>query len=151
LGKSEERCCQFSPSAPVVLARFRVFSSDPLGGLWLTSSPPILGLPRIFGSSVTERCKKRLSLLRFSSPALRRHLSVFPLPRPPSYPRPTSTVIRARKAPRVSFNALQHFRTREPFFPLPFWKSVQEVLPHSLKVPPPGFGYPLDGPKLPYP
>jgi len=135
----------------VVFARFRVFSSANLGGSWLASSPFVLGLPRTLGSSVRERREELLRSSQFSSPALRRHLSVFPLPRPPSYPRPTSTVIRARKAPRVSFSALQHFRTRKPFFALSFWKSVQGILPHPLKVPPPGFGYPLDGAKLPNP
>jgi hypothetical protein len=52
---------------------------------------------------------------RFSSYALGRHRSVVPFSLPPSYRRPTSTVNRFSKAPRISFIALQHFRTEEPF------------------------------------
>jgi hypothetical protein len=51
----------------------------------------------------------------FSSFALRRHRSVVSFRKPPSYSRPTSTVIRFPKTPRVSFDALQHIRIEEPF------------------------------------
>jgi hypothetical protein len=53
---------------------------------------------------------------RFSSYALGRHRSVVSFFLPPSYRRPTSTVIRFPKAPRLSFIALQHLRTEEPFY-----------------------------------
>jgi len=52
---------------------------------------------------------------RFSSYALGRHRSVVSFFLPPSYQRPTSTVIRFPKAPRLSFMALQHLRIEEPF------------------------------------
>lgn len=52
----------------------------------------------------------------FSSSALRRHRSVVSFRKPPSYSRPTSTVIRFPKTPRVSFEALQHIQIEEPFF-----------------------------------
>jgi len=51
----------------------------------------------------------------FSSYALRRHRSVVSFRKPPLYSRPTSTVIRFPKTPRVSFNALQHIQIEEPF------------------------------------
>jgi len=51
----------------------------------------------------------------FSSSALGRHRSVVSFSMPPSYRRPTSTVIHFPKAPRISFIALQHLRIEEPF------------------------------------
>jgi hypothetical protein len=40
---------------------------------------------------------------------------------------------------------LQHIQTKEPFFSTWRLPSVQTALPHCLKVPSSGFGYPLDG------
>lgn len=141
--KGNEGSYPTSLSALVVLVRFRVLSATDRKYVWLVFLPFILGLSRTIGIKASCRSKKLLNLLRISSLALRRHLSVFPLRLLSSYPCPTSTVDHARETPHISFFALQHFRIKEPFCSLFFWKSVLKILPHLQKVPPAGFGYPL--------
>jgi len=75
-----------------------------------------------------------LSRGRCSSPVLRRHLGVFTSSGPPFYERPTSTVNRARKAPRLGFPALQHIRNPGAFSSHPFRGRVRRVLPCPPEV-----------------
>jgi hypothetical protein len=49
------------------------------------------------------------------------------------------------QAPRLSFFALQHFRSLAPFFSPFLRSSVRKTLPGFPKVPYTGFGYPLYG------
>jgi hypothetical protein len=51
------------------------------------------------------------------------------------------------RAPRIGFATLQHIRMEKPFFLSSFWEDIPQVLPCLRKAPPPGFGYPLGGPR----
>lgn len=56
---------------------------------------------------------------------------------PSSYWRPTSTVGHSQKTPRVSFLALQHLRSKEPFFSLPRPKKRRKSFCPAFSQDPP--------------
>jgi len=105
-----------------------------------------LGCPGPEGFQFRAALSPTLIRPRFSSSALRRHRSVVSFRKPTSYPRPTSTVIRFPKTPRVSFDALQHIQIEEPFFfTEPFGPASERLCPAHSEVPLSGFGYPPSG------
>jgi hypothetical protein len=135
------------PFALVVVACFRVSLLKYLG----RSSPCVLPVrprispdPRVFSPS-SYRAVHVLAPLGCSSPALQRHLSALPLRSRPPYRclRPTRT--HPRKAPRRSSRPLSISGPRDPSLHDPFRSRVRPAWLHPPEVPPPGFGYPLDG------
>jgi hypothetical protein len=95
---------------------------------WLSPDLRVFSSQNRLGTSLN--CSPGLS-----SPALQRHLSVFPGRSPPPYQRPRPTLSRLREAPRLSFPALQHVRIPWPFFAL-----------HRLMQRPAGFASPTGSP-----
>jgi len=70
--------------------------------------------PRVFSIEAARRV--RILLLGPSSHTLRRHPSVFPSRKPPSYSRVMPTMTHFRKAPRSECLALQHIRIVRSLF-----------------------------------
>jgi hypothetical protein len=100
-------------------------------------------LPRILGSS-NAALLANVSIDKNRLPALGRHLSVSH----PNLPLNLGQFVdpnNQRRAPRLSFVSLQHFRMKIPFSSLLVPRSVQSGLPATLKVPYSGFGYPRYG------
>jgi hypothetical protein len=121
--------------APAVFACFRVSHPENLEGLWLASSPSVLGFPRTLGSSALA-VPRRLRIL-----VVGRLLSCTSTPpqrlsshAPPLYSCLMPTMSHFRRAPRYVHPALQHLRIRgTPFF-APFRRR------------PAGFTLPAGGP-----
>jgi hypothetical protein len=82
---------------------------------------------------------------------IQKHLSCDSTPPqrfPPSLTAPISrlsSTSAGAEAPRVSSSALQHVRVDRPFFAPGSPQTSRRPLPCLRKVPPSGFGYPLDG------
>jgi hypothetical protein len=85
-----------------------------------------------------------VAIRKTASPALRRHLSVF---HPCSLSRAKIPVDSRTlgQTPRLSFLALQHASVEKALFCVSLSRNVWKALPCFPKVPPSGFGYPLDG------
>jgi len=137
--------------APAVFACFRVSHPKNLEGLWLASSPSVLGFPRTLGSSAF-RAPRRFRIL-----IVGRLLSCTSTPpqrlssrASPSYSRLMPTMIRSRKAPRYVHPALQHLRIRRTPLFAPFRRrSTGFTLP--AEGPAPRVWLPFQRPQVPRP
>jgi len=135
--------CQSSFSASVVFVCFRVSRPPSLVRLWLTYPPSVLRLPpdpRVFSRWLPGRPFQTPGC---SSLALRRHPSVFALSSPLM-----TTDSRRLGSPlhKPLAGTSRPFSMSGPRNPSShFSRSVPGTLPCPWKVPPAGFGYPLDG------
>jgi len=104
--------------AYVVFGCFRVFNKLSLVWLWLPNSRFVLGITRTVRFS-TPRLPdlQEFSRSESSSPALRRHLSVYSSSKLPSYRCSMSTMNHPRKAPHKAFNPSAFPDVGAPFSP----------------------------------
>jgi len=103
---------------------------------WVLPGPS--GLPSLAAPTVSFENRRDSPLLHFDAT-----LSVLLL----RLPRPSPSHVDhdpKRIVPRVSFPALQHFRTREPFFSPPLSRRRRRNVALTLRSLTLGFGYPLD-------
>jgi hypothetical protein len=132
-------------SAFVVSVCFRVFQTQNLGSIWLTSIPYVLLMIRTLGFSALGPLGKSFHFP--SNPLV--HFRATQAACPHACRAFTDGLGRLadhpQNAPRIRSSAFQHIRIEKPSFHFLFPENVWKTFALFSKSPVPGFGYPFHG------